>query len=74
MDIEALRASSLWDILGSGAVHHARESWERSSFGGEIRKFILDVHMEHGVPVSHRNGAVMEAIYVRLWMSEASLG
>lgn len=39
---------------------------ERSSFGEEIRNLVSDVHIECEVPMAHPNGAIVEAVYVRI--------
>lgn len=37
---------------------------ERSSFGGEIRNLVSDVHIECEVPMNHQNGAIKETVYI----------
>lgn len=39
---------------------------ERSSFGGEIRNLVSDVHIECEVPMNHSNGAIKETVYISI--------
>lgn len=56
----------MYNVLGNGAIHCDTKHWERSSFGVEIRNLVSDVRIECEVPLSHPNGAIMEAVYVRI--------
>lgn len=50
----------MFSVLGGGAILCDREYRERSSFGGEIRNLVSDVHIECEVPMSHQNGDIKD--------------